>query len=400
MRKALLIVAMLLLVTPVMATTTITAVNEGVVQTPDNNYMATVRIDYTSTVDVRAFALDINIDNDGNRPNFQRIRNFKVGESNGASVGGSSGYGIFPSRFRDFIVVTGPNWVDTNYNPTTSYNEPGTVSPRAGMGYPQMIVEMGTLYLGDPNKPSQSGTLFRFDVNSWGASGTFKVTVAADALRGGVVGSDGNAITAAFVPATIIFPSGCINIPGILNDFMADANSAIAGAGLTGTIAITYANSNTVDYGKVISQDTGCVAANATIHYVASAGCFPMTDAAYSQWVSVGTPRCWCYPRQCHGDADGLAQGSAKAGFAYVGTNDLNIFVTAFNVFEPPKGPGIASIPNGICADFDHAAQGSSKAGFVRVGTNDLNVFVTYFNVFEPTKGTGTPADCGGTVNP
>ena len=84
MRKALLIVAMLLLVTPVMATTTITAVNEGVSVGSDGNYIATVRIDYSGVagvdVNVRAFALDINID--GNST-FSNIRNFNVGEANG-----------------------------------------------------------------------------------------------------------------------------------------------------------------------------------------------------------------------------------------------------------------------------------------------------------------------------
>jgi len=273
MRKALLIVALLLLVTPVMATTTITAVQEGQFTASDGNKVQTVRIDYSSNVDVRAFALDINIDSNNGSPNFQGIRNFKVGESNGAMAGGSSGYGIFPSRFRQFIVVTGPNWVDPNYNPTTAYNEPGTTSHTWGMGYPQMIVEMGTLYAGDPNKPAQSGTLFRFDVNAWGATGTFKLTIAADAMRGGVVGNDGNAIAANFVGTSIYFaPVGC-TVPNVVNQPEATATGNIVNAGFTlGTR--TTAHSDTIAAGNVISTNpaAGVAPCGSAVAYVVSLG--------------------------------------------------------------------------------------------------------------------------------
>jgi beta-lactam-binding protein with PASTA domain len=546
MRKTLLIVAMLLLVSPVMAATTVNVLVNPADQFtgPDGNRVQPVSIAYTSTVDIRAFALDINIDNVNGAPNFQKIRNFKVGESNGAMVGGVSGYGIFPSRFRDFIQVLNGStiyagdggWNDPNYNPTTSWNEPGTTDHTWGMGFPKMIIEMGTLYSGDANKPAQSGTLFTFDVNSYGLTGTYHITVAADTLRGGVVNTDGNTIVATMVgndvtfactvpnvvgqaeatataniiaanytlgtrtttcsptvaagsvistnpaagpatcgvavayvvstglcvctvpnvvaqpeatataniiaanftlgtrtttcsptiaagsvistnpiagatpacgsPVAYVVSTGlcCITIPTITGLTETDANTAIRNAGLTGTISITYANSNTVVYGKVISQDTGCVAANATIHYVASYGCFPSSDPAYSDWVSFGKPTCWCYPRQCHGDADGLAQGTAKTGLYYVGSNDLNVLVGAWQVYEPTKGPGIATITvngiPGICADFAHDVQGTAKAGLYRVGTNDLSRMVTYWNILEPTKGAGTPANCGGTVNP
>jgi hypothetical protein len=399
MKKALLIVAMLLLVTPVMAATTITAVQGVQFTASDGNKVQPVSITYSSDVNIRAFALDINIASDGNRPNFQGIRNFKTGESNAASPG----YGIFPSRFRDFIVVTGPNWVDPNYNPTTAWNEPETTSHTWGMGYPQMIVEMGTLYAGDANKPALSGTLFTFDVNAWGAVGTFHLAIAADALRGGttgVIGNDGNSVTpVSFVGTDVVFAANCITIPNIVNAIESDANNTLSGAGLTGPIVIAYANSNTVVYGHVISQDTGCVAANATIHYVASAGCFPMSDPNFSTWVSLGKPHCWCFPRQCHGDADGLAQGTSKQGYYYVGENDLNILLKGWKVLEPTKGPGIQGEPN-ICADFAHDVQGTSKQGYYRVGENDLNKLLTYWKVLEPTKGPGTPANCGGTLSP
>jgi hypothetical protein len=280
MKKTLLIVAMLLLVSPVMATTTVNVLVNPADQFvgPDGNKVQPVSIAYTSNVDIRAFALDINIDNVNGAPNFQNIRNFKVGESNGAMVGGSSGYGIFPSRFRDFIQVLNGStiyagdggWNDPNYNPTTSWNEPGTTSHTWGMGYPQMVVEMGTLYSGDPNKPAQSGTLFTFDVNSYGLTGTYHITVVADTLRGGVVNTDGNTIVATYGPNNVTF---ACSVPNIVSMVMTDANTAIIGANFTvGTI--TYQCSNTVTVGHVISQNpvAGPATCGIAVAYVVSTG--------------------------------------------------------------------------------------------------------------------------------
>lgn len=143
-------------------------------------------------------------------------------------------------------------------------------------------------------------------------------------------------------------------------------------------------------------------------------GCFPSDHPDYPQWLVAGQllgmpagqgPECWCFPRQCHGDADGKKQGTSWTGYWYVGTDDLNVFVLAWLVKEPDKGPGIATIfgPNGelgICADFARDQQGTSWTGYWRVGTNDLNELVPYWLVKEPDKGPGVPPDCGGTLVP
>ena len=129
-------------------------------------------------------------------------------------------------------------------------------------------------------------------------------------------------------------------------------------------------------------------------------GCFPPAHADYAEWQAVGEPDCWCYPRQCYGDADGIKQGSAIMGFYYVGSNDLNILVPAYMVKEPPKGPGISTITDGICADFARDKQGSAIMGFYRVGSNDLNILVGNYMVKEPPKGPGLATDCGGTLVP
>ena len=127
--------------------------------------------------------------------------------------------------------------------------------------------------------------------------------------------------------------------------------------------------------------------------------CFPSDYPAYDDWVAFGKPGCWCgsghpdaNPRQCYGDADGLAQGSALFGYEYVGTDDLAMLIDAWRIKEPPKGPGISG--NQICADFDHAQQGSTLFGFERVGTDDLAIMIDYWRIKEPPKGDGIPFDC------
>jgi hypothetical protein len=83
----------------------------------------------------------------------------------------------------------------------------------------------------------------------------------------------------------------------------------------------------------------------------------------------------------------------------YVSTTDLNLLVSAWLIKEPPKGSGILSIPNGICADFGHNQEGG-RSGWMRVSTADLNILVGNWLVKEPPKGSGIPGDCPGIVIP
>ena len=279
MKKALLIVAMLLLVTPVMATTTITAVPESQFTAPDGNKVQIVRISYSSVAGVdpcyvRAFALDINID--GNST-FANIRDFNTGEANGTSK--HSGYGIFPGRFRDFVNPTnpGPNYVDANnYNPTTAWDEPETTDHNSGMGWHKMIVEMGTLYYGDANRPAITGTLFRFDVNSNGSVGTFHLAVKPNALRGGVVSGDGNTITPVSAGTDITFTAPCTTPTYEVGQQRSAAEAVWVGQGFTGGFNATAGPySDTIPANQVTIQDTGCYALSYTINYTYSKGRFP-----------------------------------------------------------------------------------------------------------------------------
>jgi hypothetical protein len=97
----------------------------------------------------------------------------------------------------------------------------------------------------------------------------------------------------------------------------------------------------------------------------------------YSEWVEVGEPICWCYRRQCHGDADRKSQGKHTY---WVSTDDLDILIAAWNKpLESLSG-------NHICADFDHKAQGKKQ---YRVSTNDLDILIANWN-----KANAPAADC------
>jgi hypothetical protein len=121
--------------------------------------------------------------------------------------------------------------------------------------------------------------------------------------------------------------------------------------------------------------------------------CLKTSAPSYNDWVKYGKPACWCFARNCHGDADGKSQGIPVTGIWYVGTNDLQCVVRAWQIKEPPKGPGVLSVPNGICCDFKRDQQGIAATGVWRVGTSDLNVLVANWQVKEPPKGPGVP-DC------
>jgi hypothetical protein len=122
--------------------------------------------------------------------------------------------------------------------------------------------------------------------------------------------------------------------------------------------------------------------------------CFAPCHEDYAEWVDFGKPACWCYPAQCHGDADGFTGGSTKAGLYRVGPTDLNVLVSGWLVKEPPHGPGIVSVPDGICADFDHEQGGSTKAGYYRVGPSDLNILISNWLIKEEPQGPGIAPDC------
>ena len=107
---------------------------------------------------------------------------------------------------------------------------------------------------------------------------------------------------------------------------------------------------------------TECVKSTAPFYGEWQGSDNPSTPTA--KWAS---PDCWCYERNCRGDADGV-----KTGIAWVNTPDLTIFVDAFGKAD------FKLDQTKICADFDHI-----KTGVARVNTPDLTIFVDYFGKAE-----------------
>jgi hypothetical protein len=91
-------------------------------------------------------------------------------------------------------------------------------------------------------------------------------------------------------------------------------------------------------------------------------GCMKSSHPDHATWVSLGSPECWCYARQCRGDVDGLILGPF-----WVSINDLAIFKACVNVLPMPAGCE--------CSDLDHQILGP-----FRVSINDLAIFKTYVN--------------------
>jgi hypothetical protein len=257
----------------------------------------------------------------------------------GESTADQPGYGIFPANFARYIMVdavTGE--VDSwDIEDYTPVADPCDPGALGGLGTSGITIEMGALYYPtDDSSPNAPPNSGQ--LFKLALSEEANVTVSLNGIRGGIV---------------------------------------LTNPGQAATIDLSGATSIPVETDSLLAP----------------------TNSKYAEWVSVGKPACWAYPRQCHGDADGLAVTSSSGKY-YVGTSDLNILIDAWEVKEPPFGPGIASIPNGICADFARDQEGGSKIGWHRVGNNDLNILIANWLVKEPPNGPGVPADCGGSLQP
>ena len=292
----------------------------------------------------------INYDATG-EPNLVRAFALDVSVTDGTITGvdttGAQPYNIYPGTI-DINSTTGVvDYVGTPVAPAGAPDSPGQLGSSA------IVLETGSLYekgVGTP--PTASGLLIKIQVNP---GESCELCVSPNALRGGVVLED--------------------------PDLPVDVNE-------TGACTL-----------------------------VEPCGCFPSCHDDYETWLAMGElhgmpegegPECWCYLRQCHGDTDDAVEGSIITGYTYVGIPDLDLMSLAWGVLEPsatppfpPDGPGIVSIPNGICADFAHDLEGSIVTGYTRVGITDLNAMSLYWGVLEPSAtppfppdGPGTPPDC------
>lgn len=114
----------------------------------------------------------------------------------------------------------------------------------------------------------------------------------------------------------------------------------------------------------------------------------PTDHPDYNEWVDVGKPACWCYQRQCHGDADGRAYGEYNY---WVSIYDLEVLQAAWcKTFEEIDGETITvggKEVELICADFDHAPYGKFN---YRVSIPDLDILKEYWGG-DPNSKTPDP---------
>jgi hypothetical protein len=339
MRKIVLFIAALLfMAVPVMAVSNVT-----ISCVPDGNK---VTVSYASNLNlIRAFGLDITV----------------VGANITKVVPVDANYRIFPGQ----ITIA----ADGN---VTDY---GTCYDPCDLGDANVTIEMGSLYTtdsnysGDPNagylmRPGLGpNTLLKFYV-----SGNCTYAVTENAARGGVVmeDPDENAVVTLCSGSVVV---GC-TVPNVVHMTEAAAITAITTAGFPAP-TVVYVNGGAEPIGQVASQSpvyTGSPIDCGTIITInVSAECMKATHPDYANWVHWNKPNCWCYSRQCRGDADGLKQGAF-----WVSSNDITIYRGAVNKLE-------AQIPaGGICADFDRQKQGAFW-----VSGNDIVIYRLYVNKLE-----------------
>jgi len=323
MRRFLLIVAMLSLVAaPAMATITIRAQQHQPAnvlgQYTGGRFCNAIDVNYTCSAgeQIRAFALEVTLQTGYT---FSAIDTFKVGDSNTAS----KGFGIFPGKFRDLIDAANPDFTVAGYNPIapdTDADATGT-----GLGTNKVILELGSLFVGDANRPASTGTLCRLyvDPNKPGTAGFGAVsctfTLAGNATRGGVVLEDGTSAGPTYV-AMGKSAAGVFSLPEIFP-------------------------------------------------------CWSPYDVQFNEWLANWKPRCWAgwqvgdanWRVQCYGDADNKAETLTKYR---VYTSDYNFMTNSW----AKKATILRANPNTritLCADFDHKSETLTK---YRVYTSDYTV--------------------------
>jgi hypothetical protein len=182
MKKLILVLTLVLIASPAFAAVSLTLAKQGTTNVYDLGYTG------ADTANLpRAFALDVVVTGGAT---ITAVTPTMTGESTATT----RGYGIFPGT-----IAIDSNGVVTSYgSPVAPDTDPGASG--TGIGTAEVILELGSLYVGDANKPSitGSGTLCTLTIDCSGAS-QGKITVSEeDTYRGGVVLTNG---TQATVPA-------------------------------------------------------------------------------------------------------------------------------------------------------------------------------------------------------
>lgn len=161
------------------------------------NGQAWLRYECTAGEIVRAFALDVSVD----QGQIVGVSDFFVGESTAQA----QGYGFFPASFRDHITLEQGGTVDweiSGYTPLASVaDNPNDTLP--GLGSSGVTLELGGLWDSTVTGaiPGPTGTLCALQLSE-GAT----VSVSANASRGGVVSVEPDRILATSFSGAFVQP--------------------------------------------------------------------------------------------------------------------------------------------------------------------------------------------------
>ena len=188
----------------------------------------------------RAFALEFTVD----APATITLTpgSFKTGES----TSGDPGFGIYPARI---IVEANGTVLPGNYgNPLADPCDP---YPGGGDGSGNLVLESGSLYVGDSNSPLTDDTICTLTIDCNGAAVDVNLTmVDEDIIRGGVLLEDGTPVA---VDQTILITCG---------------------------------------------DDMGCLIVGQVV------GGNLITQTMWNLWDIKGRPNSWCYDCHFRGDID------------------------------------------------------------------------------------------------
>jgi hypothetical protein len=189
----------------------------------------------------------------------------------------------------------------------------------------------------------------------------------------------------------LVISLGSPVVPDVVGDTNAAAQAAINAVTGLSVGDITTECNDTIADGNVISTDppAGVTTCGTDVNIVISTGpcaveCYAgMAD--YSEWDAVGKPNCWCYPRQCHGDADGYEEAETKKVPAHwVGDPDIGVLASAWKKgIDDVKYQTYVGDHGAVylaCADFDHTEEPETKkVPAHRVGDPDIAILASFW---------------------
>jgi len=188
-------------------------------------------------------------------------------------------------------------------------------------------------------------------------------------ISGGSIQGSGTCVCASTYPGTM--PGvGTTGVTVEMGSLYTGSAPATSGTLLTFTISNSAANvtlaGNTGRGGVVMENpdETPTVTYGACI-----TDCLNSSATSYNKWSSHGKPSCWCYRRNCRGDADGASTLNKP-----VVLGDLNIFKSAYGKLDTQIRNVNCGTRPCICADFDRLSTLNKP-----VVLGDLNIFKTYY---------------------